>query len=85
MKNTNDNYNEEEDIGGIARKISDGVYININRIPTHHIDFDEEARDALGVIPDDETFENIMKDNLRGKDKQSPDDRNIGDETIGIP
>lgn len=85
MKNTDDNYNEEADIGGIARKISEGLYININRIPTHHVDYDEDARDILGQIPDDETFEKIMKDNLRNKEAISPEEKDQGSETIGIP
>lgn len=86
MKTSNDNYNDEEDIGGIARKISDGLYINITRIPTHHVDFDGDALDAQGKIPDDDTFEKIMKDNLRDKDSILPKgDKDQGNETIGIP
>ncbi|MFY0483887.1 hypothetical protein ACI6PS_14915 [Flavobacterium sp. PLA-1-15] len=85
MKNT-DNNNDEADIGGIARKISDGLYININRIPTHHVDYEGDELEALGNIPDDETFEKIMNDNLRKKDAILPkDDKEQGNETIGIP
>lgn len=85
MKNTDDNYNDEANIGGIAKKISDGLYININRIPTHNVDFDGDALDVLGRIPDDDTFEKIMKDNLRDNDSISPEDKDLGNETIGIP
>lgn len=85
MKNTDDNYNDEADIGGIAKKISDGLYININRIPTHNVDFDGDALDVLGKLPDDDTFEKIMKDNLRDKDSILPEDKDHGNETIGIP
>lgn len=82
MKKAEDNYNDEADIGGIAKKISDGLYINIKRIPTHHVDYDGDAREQ---IPDDETFERIMKDNLRGNEIISPEEKSQGDETIGIP
>lgn len=85
MKNADDNYNDEADIGGIAKKISDGLYININRIPTHNVDFDGDALDVLGKLPDDDTFEKIMKDNLRDKDSILPEDNDHGNETIGIP
>ncbi|RZK10463.1 MAG: hypothetical protein EOO46_10700 [Flavobacterium sp.] len=85
MKNSDDNYNDEADIGGIARKISDGLYININRIPTHHVDYDGDALDTLGEIPDDDTFEKIMKNNLRDKGSIYPGDKDQGNETIGIP
>ena len=85
MKNSDDNYNDEADIGGIARKISDGLYININRIPTHHVEYERDALDTLGEIPDDDTFEKIMKDNLRDKGSIYPEDKDQGNETIGIP
>ena len=85
MKNTDDNYNDEADIGGIARKISDGLYININRIPTHNVDYEGDSMNALGQVPDDDTFEKIMKDNLRDKDSILPEDKDQGNETIGIP
>lgn len=85
MKKTDHNYNDEADIGGIAKKISEGLYININRIPTHNVDYDGDAEDALRQVPDDVTFEKIMNDNLRDKDSNSPEDKDQGNETIGIP
>jgi len=85
MKNTDENYNDEADIGGIARKISDGLYININRIPTHHVDYDGDALEAIGQVPDDDTFEKIMIDNLRSRNAILPKDEDQGNETIGIP
>ena len=87
MENKDHDHESEADIGGIAKKISDGLYININRIPTHNIDYDGDALDAAsGEIPDDETFEKIMKENLRNKDSILPkDDKEQGNETVGIP
>lgn len=85
MKNTDNNASNDADIGGIAKKISDGLYININRIPTHNVDYDGDVLDALGQVPDDETFEKIMNDNLRDKDSILPKDKDQGNETIGIP
>ncbi|WP_026705453.1 hypothetical protein [Flavobacterium soli] len=85
MKNAED-HNKEENIKGIARKISEGLYINVNRIPTHHVNLEDDSKEYLKHIPDDITFERIMKDNLRNKDDDSlPDDKDQGDETIGIP
>lgn len=85
MKKKDSNYNHEADIGGIAKKISEGLYININRIPTHKVDYDADAMDVLGQVPDDVTFEKIMNDNLRYKNSILPEDKGQGDETIGIP
>ncbi len=85
MENAED-YNKEENIKGIARKISEGLYINVNRIPTHHVNLESDSEEDLRHIPDDATFERIMKDNLRNKDDDSlPDDKDQGNETIGIP
>lgn len=85
MENAED-YNKEENIKGIARKISEGLYINVNRIPTHHVNLESDSEEDLRHIPDDDTFERIMKDNLRNKDDDSlPDDKDQGNETIGIP
>lgn len=85
MENAED-HNKEENIKGIARKISEGLYINVNRIPTHHVNLDSDSEEDLKYIPDDATFERIMKDNLRNKDDDSlPDDKDQGNETIGIP
>lgn len=85
MKNKEEDYNNEADIGGIAKKISDGLYININRIPTHRVDYDGDELDTSGQIPDDVTFEKIMNDNLRNKDTIISKDKDQGNETIGIP
>ena len=79
MENSNDS--NEEYIGGIAKKISDGFYINVTRIPTHHIDYDE--MEATSGISEDEKLESNNKNNLRDKNDSDPDDS--GNETIGIP
>lgn len=72
------------DLSGIARKISDGFYINVNRIPTHNINYDQDELEALGSEPNDDTFEK-MKDNLQNTDSILPKDKDQGNETIGIP
>jgi len=81
MENSNDS--NEEFIGGIAKKISDGFYINVNRIPTHHIDYDQSEIEAISNISEDEKSERNRKDNLRDENDSDPDDS--GNETIGIP
>ncbi|MDR6967195.1 hypothetical protein J2X31_001202 [Flavobacterium arsenatis] len=81
MENSNDS--NEEYIGGIAKKISDGFYINVTRIPTHHIDYDQSEIEATGQVSEDEKSERNRKDNLRDENDSDPDDS--GNETIGIP
>ena len=81
MENSNDS--NEEFIGGIAKKISDGFYINVTRIPTHHIDYDQSEIKAINNVSEGEKSERNRKDNLRDENDSDPDDS--GNETIGIP
>ena len=84
MENAEDQ-SSDENIKGIARKISEGLYINVNRIPTHNVNLDYDAEEDLKYILDDVTFERIIKDNLRTKNDPLPEDKDQGNETIGIP
>lgn len=81
MENSNDS--NEEFIGGIAKKISDGFYINVTRIPRHHIEYQENQIEATSETPKEETSERRITNNLRDENDSNPDDS--GNETIGIP
>lgn len=78
---TTENEHEDETIGGIAKKISDGLYINIHDIPKHPLDYEKDALAALHQ-DSDKIFEKTIKNkpnNLLFNDKDQ------GNETIGIP
>lgn len=56
------------------RKISDNVYINVSKIKSENVDLDGDSDE-----------ESKTQDGSKSPEEKSEDDRNKGDETIGIP
>jgi|GEM_PF-4102998 len=64
---------KKEDVPEI-KKISDNLYINVSTIKSENVDLDGNS-----------DKESETEDSSKSPEKKSEDDRNQGDETVGIP
>ena len=64
---------KKEDVPEI-KKISDNLYINVSTIKSENVDLDGNS-----------DKESETEDSPKLPEKKSEDDRNQGDETVGIP
>lgn len=65
---------DHKNIEHIAKEISEGVYINITRLPSHNLDFEKDLEDIFK-----EEKKQLHEKPLRDQNEVD------GGETIGIP